>query len=87
MSLSKNSPSAVIEVGADQLQGPGVVPCPPLGSHEKRGGHGVAGVMPESAAWNQHPRVYIDLTSSGEGQCPYCGAVYRLKAGVKTAAH
>ena len=30
--------------------------------------------------WNMHPRVFLDL-KAGEAKCPYCGTVYRLKAG------
>ncbi len=35
--------------------------------------------------WNTHPRVFLDL-SHGEAKCPYCGTVYRLKAG-ETLGH
>ena len=38
---------------------------------------------PRMPIWNHHPRVYIDVTHDGEGRCPYCGTVYRLKAGEK----
>jgi uncharacterized Zn-finger protein len=32
--------------------------------------------------------VYIDVATTGEGKCPYCGTVYRLMAGEKLhAAH
>ena len=31
--------------------------------------------------WNSHPKVYLDVARSGEAKCPYCGTVYRLKAG------
>ncbi len=31
--------------------------------------------------WNTHPRIYLDLGPAGETKCPYCGTVYRLKAG------
>ena len=40
---------------------------------------------PAMPLWSNHPRVYIDLTH-GEGRCPYCGTVYRLKAG-ETLGH
>ena len=30
--------------------------------------------------WNTHPRVFLD-PKAGEAKCPYCGTVYRLKAG------
>ncbi|MCX7861308.1 MAG: zinc-finger domain-containing protein, partial [Chloroflexus sp.] len=28
--------------------------------------------------WNSHPRVFLDVASTGQAQCPYCGTVYRL---------
>jgi uncharacterized Zn-finger protein len=31
--------------------------------------------------WSNHPRVYVDVAHEGGGKCPYCGTVYRLKAG------
>jgi uncharacterized Zn-finger protein len=31
--------------------------------------------------WNSHPRVFLDVAKHGEAKCPYCGTVYRLKAG------
>ena len=60
---------AVVEVTAKDLQGPGVVFCP----------------NPKMAQWSSHPKVYVDLSHDGEGKCPYCGTVYRLKAGEKIA--
>ncbi len=35
--------------------------------------------MPKQALWNSHPRVYLPIEKTGEAQCPYCGADYRLK--------
>lgn len=61
----------VVEVSAKDVQGPGVVACP----------------NPKMALWSNHPKVYIDVATTGEGQCPYCGTVYRLKAGEKLHAH
>jgi uncharacterized Zn-finger protein len=58
-------PRAVVEVAAADLLGPGVVACP----------------NPRMAPWSSHPKVFIDLAATGEGRCPYCGTVYRLKAG------
>lgn len=37
--------------------------------------------------WNSHPRVYLDVAHTGEAKCPYCGTVYKLKAGEQVAAH
>ena len=54
----------VVEVLASDLQGPGVVFCP----------------NPKMTLWNQHPKVYIDLSHGGEGKCPYCGTVVTLSA-------
>ncbi|EJC62201.1 zinc-finger domain-containing protein [Alcaligenes ammonioxydans] len=42
---------------------------------------------PGSPLWNMHPRVYIDISKTGEAACPYCGARYRLKEGEKVHGH
>jgi uncharacterized Zn-finger protein len=62
---SSTDAKAVVELAPADLTGPGVVPCP----------------NPKMALWSNHPRVFIDVASSGQGRCPYCGTVYRLKAG------
>ena len=62
---------SVVEVTAKDVQGPGVVACP----------------NPKMALWSNHPRVFIDVAATGGGKCPYCGTVYRLKAGEKLHAH
>lgn len=36
--------------------------------------------MPAMSLWNSHQRVYLDIQESGRVQCPYCGAIYVLKA-------
>jgi uncharacterized Zn-finger protein len=69
MNTTTSSPPAVIEVRAAELLGPGVVACPHASQQ----------------LWNQHPKVYIDVVKKGEGRCPYCGTVYRLKAGEQVA--
>jgi uncharacterized Zn-finger protein len=61
------SEQSVVEVTAAELQGPGVIACP----------------NPKMALWSTHPRVFVDLSYNGEAKCPYCGTVYRLKAGEK----
>lgn len=39
--------------------------------------------MPDMPVWNAHPRVYLPLTEPGEEtRCPYCGAIFVLKAAV-----
>jgi uncharacterized Zn-finger protein len=64
-----NTPRAVVEVGAKDMHGSGSVFCP----------------NPKMPLWSNHPRVFIDVVTTGEGACPYCGTVYRLKAGEKVA--
>lgn len=66
-----SDPKAVVEVGVKDLLGPGAVACP----------------NPKMALWSAHPRVFIDVATTGEGRCPYCGTVYRLEAGAKLHAH
>ncbi|MGL4767180.1 MAG: zinc-finger domain-containing protein [Formosimonas sp.] len=41
---------------------------------------------PNMEQWSSHPRVFIDV-SHGEAACPYCGTVYRLKAGEVVKGH
>ena len=59
--------SAVVELAAAELQGPGVVFCP----------------NPKMPLWSTHPRVFIAVATAGWGKCPYCGTEYKLKAGEK----
>lgn len=42
---------------------------------------------PAMPIWSSHPRVYLDLGDHGEGKCPYCGTVYRIKPGTKIKGH
>ena len=67
MSANVQTPKAAVEVTAADLQGPGVVFCP----------------NPKQALWSNHPRVYLDVASTGQAACPYCGTVYKVKAGEK----
>jgi uncharacterized Zn-finger protein len=69
MSNNTSTPKAVVEVTAADLLGPGVVFCP----------------NPKQTLWSEHPKVFIDVAGKGEGKCPYCGTVYRLKAGEKVS--
>lgn len=39
------------------------------------------------AIWNSHPKVYLDVARTGEAKCPYCGTLYRLKAGEHVGGH
>ena len=65
---------AVVELLARDLNANGGVFCPSPKADMK--------------LWNTHPKVYLDVAGSGAAKCPYCGTVYRLKAGEKLpAAH
>ena len=64
---------AVVEVLAKDLNAQGAVFCPSPKAGMK--------------LWNSHPKVYLDVAHSGEAKCPYCGTVYRLKAGESVAHH
>ena len=59
--------ASVVELRAQDLNGNGGVYCPSPQADMK--------------LWNNHPRVLIDVAHHGEGLCPYCGTVYRLKPG------
>jgi uncharacterized Zn-finger protein len=60
-----------VEVTAQDLQGEGAVVCPNKN-------------MP---IWSNHPRVFLDIGSTGQAKCPYCGTVYKLAAGVHLHGH
>jgi uncharacterized Zn-finger protein len=34
---------------------------------------------PKAELWCQHPRVFLDVTKTGEAVCPYCSTRYVLK--------
>ena len=58
---SNNKPKAVVEVTAEDLQGPGVVFCP----------------NPKMPLWSNHPKVFIDVLFAKEYEdnlsvCPVC---------------
>jgi len=58
---------ATVELLAKDLDGNGGVHCPSPKADMK--------------LWNSHPRIYLDIAHQGQAQCPYCGTLYRLKAG------
>ena len=70
MSNTEAAPKAVVELSTAELQGPGVTFCP----------------NPKMPLWCHHPRVYLDVARTGQASCPYCGTVYRLRAGEKAGA-
>ena len=56
-----------VELAAKDLNNWGGVHCP--------------SPLADMKIWNTHPRVFLDVAKTGEAKCPYCGTVYRLKAG------
>ena len=66
------STTSTIELTAKDLNPQGGVFCPSPKADMK--------------LWNVHPRVFLDVARTGEARCPYCGTVYKLKAG-ETVAH
>ena len=56
-----------IELAAKDLNAQGGVYCPSPKAHMQ--------------LWNTHPKVYLDVATTGAAKCPYCGTLYRLKAG------
>lgn len=56
-----------IELQTKDLDPQGNIACPNLQS-------GIA-------AWNGHPKVYLDIMRTGRAICPYCGTEYRLRMG------
>ena len=59
--------SNLVELLAKDLNGHGGVFCPSDKADMK--------------LWNTHPKVYLDVASTGVAKCPYCGTEYKLKAG------
>ena len=62
-----------VELLAKDLNGHGGVYCPSDKADMK--------------LWNSHPKVYLDVASTGEAKCPYCGTQYKLKAGEHVGGH
>ena len=65
--MAQQQPEQVVQLVAKDLNANGGIFCPSPKADMK--------------LWNGHPRVYLDIATSGAAKCPYCGTVYRLKAG------
>ncbi len=65
--------SPVIEILAKALNHQGGLHCP--------------SPLADMKLWNSHPKVYLDVAHSGSAKCPYCGSVYKLKAGEHFDVH
>ena len=64
-------PPAIVLVDADDVMDHGTIFCP----------------NPKMALWAAHPRIFLDIVTTGDAKCPYCGTVYRLKTGEKVHRH
>ncbi|HEY9279236.1 MAG TPA: zinc-finger domain-containing protein [Eoetvoesiella sp.] len=42
---------------------------------------------PHAPLWSMHPRVFIDVATSGQAICPYCSTTYQLKDGEVIHGH
>ncbi|MDQ8035012.1 MAG: zinc-finger domain-containing protein, partial [Bordetella sp.] len=42
---------------------------------------------PKAPLWSMHPRVFLDVTHTGQARCPYCGTEYKLKPGTVVHGH
>ena len=63
----------IINVLARDLDHQGAVFCPTVQDQES-----------DTIAWGGHPRVYLNVTKTGNAQCPYCGNVFRLVKRITT---
>jgi uncharacterized Zn-finger protein len=43
--------------------------------------------QPDAPLWARHPRVFLDVTSSGDVVCPYCSAHYVFKGELPKGQH
>ena len=41
---------------------------------------------PDAPLWARHPRVFLDVLTTGEAVCPYCSATY-VFSGERPAGH
>ena len=73
MSTTTTRKESVVELLAKDLNANGGIFCPSPKADMK--------------LWNTHPRIYLDLAARGAAKCPYCGTVYKLKAGEHFAGH
>ena len=65
--------SSTIELLASDLNRQGGVYCP--------------SAKARMDIYSSHPKTYLDVAHTGSAKCPYCGTVYKLKAGEHAASH
>jgi uncharacterized Zn-finger protein len=58
-----------------------------IGESDLLGERAVLCPNPKMPLWSNHPRVFIDVRTTGQGQCPYCGTRYQLAAGAARSGH
>jgi uncharacterized Zn-finger protein len=58
-----------------------------IGAADLHGDRAVFCPNPKMPLWSSHPRVFIDVCTTGQGQCPYCGTRYQLAAGAARGGH
>ena len=71
VTANPNDPAAVVTVAAADVMDHGTIHCP----------------NPKMRLWATHPRVFLDIATTGDAKCPYCGTVYRLAAGEHVHRH
>jgi uncharacterized Zn-finger protein len=54
---------------------------------DRNGGTHCPNPKADMALWNTHPKVFIDLSKTGQGQCPYCGRRYTVDTSALTPHH
>ena len=59
----------------------------PVGAVDLHGDRAVFCPNAKMPLWSNHPRVFIDVRTTGHGQCPYCGTRYELAAGAAGQGH
>ena len=42
---------------------------------------------PAMPLWNAHPKVFLDVATTGSASCPYCGTHYTLEGGARAGHH
>ena len=42
---------------------------------------------PSMPIWNHHPKVFLDVVTTGAAKCPYCGTGYQLIGGAAGHGH
>jgi uncharacterized Zn-finger protein len=55
-------------------------------AQDLHGGRAVFCPNPKMPLWSGHPRVFLDIATTGQAQCPYCGTRYRLAPGATTGS-